>query len=355
MLSRLWSALVHFFTHQHDYTEQIESHVVDDFTGDAHVVTAKLCRCGDTIVTSTRLIYALVLAVAFAPVTSSAKDCTINPLDYPTAPAYTRSAELQGMAEFAATQIVKRLSDGTPSANGKICALDFGMSSEVRVGTAIKQQFKNAWKPRLQPSVTVVYAAASGKTVRYWDDEDEANTPSRWPTAISLLANAGCSPEQVGFVFGMVAQEQPATDGIMTAVDLDNVQAAVVAEFQYAKILEFRGHPFTGYLEIPGPFATKVPEPTIHANHVLLADWVEANRDTAPIVTTYRQSWSQGTVTNPHMGAPGLSLSWVCTDVEDDGHHPQPSTPSIAIGAVKLAVLLLNQWAADPSMWWLVQ
>jgi hypothetical protein len=188
----------------------------------------------------------------------------------------------------------------------------------------------------MAPGVRYVNSAQSGRTVRFWDERGD----EKWAQAIVKLSHAGCTPLQVVLVTSMVTQEQPATLGAMTAGEVAGVIDAAHFHFPNA-VHVIGGHTFTGYLD--PAFADKVPEPYIYQDTVTILGEVSLPQ-LYPVI--FRDRWSRGHEANPVTG-----LTWFCSDVRPDGHHPIPGIAPDAshpdgTGARKLGTLDLRWWQA---------
>jgi hypothetical protein len=279
------------------------------------------------------------------PAEAWAKNCSINPLDSPSAVVYTRSAALTDKMLQRAATIQPRDAAGNPDTNGRVCVAWAGMSSARVVGQEIRAHLNQTgrWHPRVKFS----NVASSGATISDWDEP----TDGAWVNYPTLLAGSGCTPQQVQAAVVWLVEVQPVGDPAGGTFPLAQAQAVAQQFFEMnpnLAFLEVSGHPYTRYTmdsSLPTSIQTKVPDPWPRWDAHNLSQWVEA-LSLWPGPVGFRDNWSQGDIPHPQHG-----FSAPCTAVENDGHHPSKmgAANDVDAGGDRLwAHSYMDRWDADP-------
>lgn len=284
----------------------------------------------------------ITLLLLGLPLWSEAKNCTITGIGL-TPSTYVRAGAHTTAGLAAKVSIVPRTASGTPSPSGLIGMIGIGMSNAKQAQTKFYQimQVTFGGDPDRHPAFRFILAAQNGKSAESWSVAGDAV----WATAQTIVVNTGLTKWQVQAAHVMMTQKYPLTSGGMTAGQVQQILANLVAEFPNIQIIFLSGINYTGYSNDPAlPLVdqTRAPEPFPHDDSLVLAGQVGL----VPQWTDFTDLWADGTTPNPLTG-----LTYVCADIESDGVHLVAST-----GAKKVGYSLRDRWKADPvTQGWMFQ
>ena len=241
--------------------------------------------------------------------------------------------------------------NGVPDAvNGKIVWLSIGMSNT----TMETQQFiplANAYVGK-NPKLTLVDGALGGMQADFISDPNNSNYPTYWNTVNTRLANAGVTAQQVQVIWFKEADAGGSTPAMTyhdSLVDeFIRIMHDIKIRFPNAKLCYLASRISARYANTtlnPEPYAyyqgwavKHVIEQQINNSAQLQYSGSNPN---SPWLCWGRYLWSDGST--PQVSNP--NIFWSCpADFQSDGTHP-----SIPVGALKVANLLLNFFVNDST------
>ncbi|MCA1589059.1 MAG: carboxypeptidase-like regulatory domain-containing protein [Acidobacteria bacterium] len=232
--------------------------------------------------------------------------------------------------------------DGQPSTAGKIVLLSIGMSNTT-------QEF-STFKPiadgdsQKNPNLVIVDGAQGGRDAIDWADPND----STWINVNTRLTQAGVSASQVQAVW--LKQQIRGDDlGIFPAGTYTLRDAlreiVLIAKIKYPnlRVLYLSSRSYGGYSTVlrgtgayENAFAIKwLIEEQINGDPRLL---YTGSNPPAPWIAWGPYFWADGLTPRSD------SLTWDCSDFNDDGIHP-----SVASGRPKVAQILLNFFKSDST------
>lgn len=273
------------------------------------------------------------------PGMAAAQDCFRDQtgLD-PVLPTLTSPQWNAGL--LAASQIVPRLGDGTPSGSGKVYVLAIGMSNTDRVWKGFSQVATASGL--LESHVKLINGAYSGKTAPNWADP----TDDVWTRLITIkLANLGLTPAAVSAIFIMMTNGHPTLppgeNATLFAERMHAIRANLDAKGFTNRTIDYLASNYYGGYDVG---QDKTPEPHDYYEGLMLQTIQDeaAGPVWASAVPGYH--WADGVRPRPWDG-----LTLLCADVDPDGVHLNK-----LIGQPKYGQRLFDALRADPTTYpWL--
>jgi hypothetical protein len=224
--------------------------------------------------------------------------------------------------------------DGSPSPEGKVGFISFGMSNTTPECQVFLQEIAAL---KLAPPLAVVDGAQGGKkaTASANESEDQRTGRTAWEELAARLEASGVSPPQVQVVWMKLAVARPAAGGDCPA-HVGKFEQLVVtsrqklkARYPNVRLVYLSNRIYAGY-------ATTPLNPELNYDP-------EKGEVKAPLLPWGPDLWANGTT------ARAEGLLWEESDIGPDGTHPSLS------GRQEVAGLLLGSLRTDPtaSIWFL--
>lgn len=255
----------------------------------------------------------------------------------PVQPTLTQAQWNAGLN--AAAQIVPRLTNGTPSASGKVVLLFLGYSNTELVGKGFIWAVNTFGGVR--STVKIVNAGISGQTAEKWANPNH----DAWSRLATKLANAGVTPAQVGATFIMGTEGTKLVDSQANAAQfaqhMRQIRANLTAKGFTNRKIDYLSSNFYGGYDVG---QDKSPEPHVYYEGLTLQGLQdESNAVWASAASTYQ--WADGVRPRPWDG-----LTLLCpADVKLDGVHLKYELNQPTIGALKYGRWLYDNLRADPT------